>query len=51
VTQDERFTRLEKSMYGNGKRGVLERIGRIEIVAFIILGFQISILVKLFLGS
>ena len=51
MNSDDRLDRLEKSMYGNGKRGALERLGRLEIMTAIILAMQISILVKLFIGG
>lgn len=43
----ERIERLERSMFGNGKRGVFERIGRLEIMATIIISLQIPIIIML----
>lgn len=44
----ERITKVESTLFGNGKRGVLERIGRIEIMTAIMVTLNIAILVRLF---
>lgn len=51
MIMNDRLKNIENKIYGNGKRGMLERIGRIEIVIYIILSLQASILIKLFLGG
>ena len=44
---DERCKRLEAATFGNGKKGVLERIGRLEVMTTIIIGLQVPILLLL----
>lgn len=51
--QEERLVKIESTLYGNGKRGVLERIGRLEIIMLSVgiglLTMQIMNTIKLFI--
>ena len=48
---NERLDKHDDTIYGNGKRGVLERIGRLELmvmtVGATIVGLQVPILIML----
>lgn len=51
MTLKDEVARLKDTVYGNGKRGIMERIGRLELaiitVGVLILGMQTPILIML----